>query len=155
MSDGGLCVVGAATDDDGMNERPVAYVTHASSKQPLWVDELSLPSHTFQSRATHCVSSSLALFVLLQSDTQPEQSLSQTLLRVLKVDPATGKVQAQRDIQITGAYSTWIAAGPSRLQWKDDRLIVSGQSKVQASAESQTFTMRMNHDLAPVEENEP
>lgn len=155
MSNGGRCVVGATTDDDGMNERPIAYATPANGKQPSWVDEFSLPSHVFQSRATHCASSDRALFVLLQSDTQSEQSLSQTLLRVVRIDPATGKVQAKRDIQIPGTYSTWVTAGPSHFRWNGNSLIVSGQDKSQASAESPTFTIRMNHDLAPVGENEP
>ncbi|CAM5303940.1 hypothetical protein [Rhodanobacter lindaniclasticus] len=155
MSNGRRCVVGATTDDDGMNERPIAYATPANGKQPSWVDEFSSPSHVFQSRATHCASSGRALFVLLQSDTQSEQSLSQTLLRVVRVDPATGKVQAKRDVQIPGTYSTWVTAGPSHFRWNGNSLIVSGQDKSQASAESPTFTIRMDHDLAPVGENEP
>ncbi|HXD35329.1 MAG TPA: hypothetical protein VN624_01665 [Rhodanobacter sp.] len=154
VGNGGRCVVGATTDDDGMNQRPVVYITDTRSKKTLWVDQLILPPDTFQSRATHCTSSDRALFLLLQSDTQPEQTLSQTLLRVLRLDPATGEVQSERDIRVPGAFSAWVPEGSSRFQWDGNALIVSGHDKPQASTDSQeTFTVRMNHDLAPVKEN--
>lgn len=151
---GKRCVVGATTDDDGMNERAVAYVTNATDKRPSWVDKLNLPPHTYQSRATHCTSSGHALFVLLQSDTQPEHTLAQTLLRVARVDPATGTVQIQRDIQVPGAFSAWVGEGASYFHWKDDTLIVSGNRRPQSSPDQQTtFIMRLDSHLNLVKED--
>ena len=151
---GKRCIAGATTDGDGMNQRAVAYVTDATDKRPRWVDKLNLPPHTYQSRATHCTSSGPALFVLLQSDTQPEQTLSQTLLRVAKLDPATGTVQIQRDIQVPGAFSTWVDEGPSHFQWKGAALTVSGNLRPQSSTDQQTtFTMRLDSHLNPVKED--
>ncbi len=156
LSNGQRCVVGATTDEDGMNQRPVAYVTDAKSEQPVWVDKLSLPPNTFQSRATHCTSSGHSLFVLLQSDTQPEQTLSQTLLRVVKVDLATGTVRMQQETPVSGAFSTWVDVGSSHFQWKDDTLIVSGNQRPQASPDQQTtFTLRMDGDLNAVRKDQP
>lgn len=148
-------MVGAKTDEDGMNQRPVAYVTEGKGAQPRWVDQLALPAHTFQSRATHCAWSDSKLFVLLQSDTQPQQTLSQTLLRVVALDPATGEVQAERDIELPGMFSAWVDEGTSHFRWKDHTLIMSGHDLSQSSPRVQTaFTVRMNSDLAPVEEKQ-
>lgn len=110
IGDRGRCVAGATTDADGMNQKPTVYVTRGVGTQPQWVVQLDLPRYTYQSRATHCTSPGHSLFVLLQSDTQPEQTLSQTLLHIVKVDPATGVSQAQRSIQVAGAASAWIPA---------------------------------------------
>lgn len=155
-ANGGRCTVGAATDDDGMNQRPVAYVTHAESKEPLWIDEFNLPPHAFQSRVTHCTWSDRALFLLLQSDTQLEQSLSQTLLRVVKVDPASGAIQETRDIPEDGAYSAWVPEGPNRFQWNGKALVLSGAKRPHASTDVQdTFVMRVGEDLSPARKDEP
>ena len=156
LANGERCVVGATTDDDHMNERAVVYVAHAASKQPRWVDKLSLPPHTYQSRATHCMSSGQALFVLLQSDTRPEQTLSQTLLRVVRLGPASGAVQVQRDVQVPGSFSAWVDLGPSHFQWKGDVLTVSGNSRPQSSPDQQTtFTMHLDSHLNPVQDEQP
>ena len=155
-SNGERCVVGSHTDRDGMNQRPVAYITNGESKKALWVDQLGLPPNTFQSRATHCAWSGSALFVLLQSDTQPEQSLSQTLLRVIKLDSTTGEVQAKRDIQVPGTSSAWVKEGSSHFQWKNSSLIISGHDLSSSPPRAQaTFTMRMDNNLVPVEESKP
>ena len=76
IGDGKLCIVGAATDEDGMDQKPVAYMAGSQIKQAIWIAPLDLPPNTFQSRATHCNRHGEALFVLLQSDTQPERALS-------------------------------------------------------------------------------
>ena len=156
MGTGQCCVVGATTDDDGMNERAVAYVIGATDKQLTWLDKLKLPPHTYQSRATHCTSWGHALFVLLQSDTQPEQTLSQTLLSVARLDPATGTVQIQRDIQVPGAFSAWVNEGRSHFQWTGDVLVVSGNRRPHSSSDQHTtFAMRLDSHLKPVEGEQP
>lgn len=139
-----------------MNERAVVYVTDAKSKQPEWVDKFDLPPHTYQSRATHCTRAVGALFVLQQSDTQPEQALSQTLLRVVKLDPVTGAVQKQRDIQVPGAFSVWVTEGSSHFQWSRNALAVSGNERTQAAPDQDvTFTLHMNADLEPISGHRP
>jgi hypothetical protein len=148
---GGHCVVGSKTDKDGMNQRPVAYVTNGESKKAQWVEQLRLPTNTFQSRVTHCVWSGSTLFVLFQSDTQPEQTFSQTLLRVIKLDPITGEVQAKRDIQVAETFSTWVERGSSHFQWKNSTLTVSGPDLSRTPPRMQTtFTMRMDEELVPI-----
>jgi hypothetical protein len=156
MDNGEHCVVGDTTDDDGMNAHAVAYVIDATATQPTWVDTLNLPPDTYQSRATHCTSSGRALFVLLQSDTRPEQTLSQTLLRVVRLDPATGAVQVQRDIQVPGAFSAWVELGPGHFQWKGGVLTVSGGRRPESSPDRQTtFKAHRDNDLNPVQDAQP
>ncbi|MGH8082811.1 MAG: hypothetical protein ACREP7_19695 [Lysobacter sp.] len=129
IGDGKQCVAGATRDEDGMNQRPVAYVAQTAGK-PLWTKSLELPSDTYQSRATHCVREGDAVYVLLQSDTQPEQTLSQTLLKVVKLNLADGAVQASGEVPVagaSGAYSAFVEEGAQHLRWSDGALQVSGQ----------------------------
>jgi hypothetical protein len=156
LDNGGRCVVGAIRDDDGMNARAVGYVTGANAAQPPWVDTFDLPPDTYQSRATHCTSSEHALFVLLQSDTQPQQTLSQTLLRVARLDPATGAVQIQRNVHVPDAFSAWVDLGPDHFQWKGDVLTVVGNRRPASSPDEQTtFTLQMDSHLNPVQDEQP
>lgn len=129
IGDGRQCVVGAAVDEDGMNQKPVVYIEQTSGK-PVWTRTLELPKDTYQSRATHCLHQEDALYVLLQSDTQPQQSLSQTLLRVVELDAGNGAVRGGGDVAVPGAqgaYSAVVAEGAQHLRWDDGQLIVAGQ----------------------------
>lgn len=150
IGDNKQCVVGAASDEDGMNQRPVAYLAQASGK-PIWVRALDLPSDTYQSRVTHCLRQGDALYVLLQSDTQPEQSLSQTLLRVVKLGIADGAVQAGGDIAVPGAkgaYSAWVEEGASHLRWDNGGVVVAGQyAALDAPEQRNAFTAALKPDL--------
>lgn len=150
IGDNQRCIAGAATDEDGMNQRPVAYLAHASDK-PIWVRVLDLPSDTYQSRATHCLRQGDALYVLLQSDTQPEQSLSQTLLRVVKLNLADGAVQAGADVVVPGAkgaYSALVDEGAKNLRW-DNGVVVSGHSfQLDAPDQRSDFTVTLKPDLS-------
>lgn len=147
------CVVGAATDEDGLNQKPVVYLAPAegsASASLRWVDVLRLPADTYQSRATHCVGPASSLYVLLQSDTQPEQTLSQTLLAIVKVDVATGAVQAREDIAIPGAHTAWVEKGAAHFRWSDHALLVTGNYRKAADQEKTTpFAVRFNSDLQP------
>jgi hypothetical protein len=129
IGDGKQCVAGATRDEDGMNQRPVAYVAQTSGK-PVWTKSLDLPADTYQSRATHCVREGDAVYVLLQSDTQPEQTLSQTLLKVVKLSLDNGAVQASGDVAVPGAqgaYSAFVEEGAQHLRWDNGALQVTGQ----------------------------
>lgn len=150
IGDNTLCVAGAASDEDGMNQRPVAYLAQASGK-PIWTRTLDLPSDTYQSRATHCLRQGDALYVLLQSDTQPAQSLSQTLLRVVKLGLADGAVQAGADVVVPGAkgaYSALAQEGAGHLRWDNGRIVVSGQYfELDAPDQRRDFTATLTPDL--------
>ena len=150
IGDGKRCIVGVTTDDDGLNQRPVAYVAGSEIKRAIWIAPLDPPPNTFQSRATHCNHHGAALFVLLQSDTQPEQTLSQTLLRVVKLDAATGAVQAQRNVAVPKAHTAWVDEGASHFRWQGDVLTISGNYRRQSDQDDQTpFTVHLTHDLNP------
>lgn len=110
------CVVGAVRDEDGMNAKPFAYVDDVASKRVMWARSIALPAHTVQGRATHCIASGDVLYVLVQSDTQTQQSLSQTVLNVVQLDAATGKAQGTARVDVPGvkvAYSAWVDDGDS------------------------------------------
>jgi hypothetical protein len=143
-----LCHVGAVTGDDGMNQKPVAYAQDAKDKKILWVKQLELPSDTFQSRATHCTGPGASVFVLLQSDTQSEQTLSQTLLRVVKLNADTGAVIAQQNVDVPKAYSAWVDEGAPHFQWLGNALVIAGNYRSSSdNANSTPFTVHLNSDL--------
>lgn len=145
------CVAGAASDEDGMNQRPVVYLAQASGK-PIWVHTLALPADTYQSRATHCLRQGDALYVLLQSDTQPAQTLSQTRLRVVKLDLAAGAMQAGADVVVAdaqGAYSAQVDEGADRLRWENGGVVVSGRYfPLDAPDQRKEFATALKADLS-------
>ena len=151
---GNIRVVGAATDEDGVNQKPVVYAAAGKGELPLWLDQLELPANSFQSRATHCNQSDGALFVLLQADTQPEQTLSQTLLQVVKINPATGEILIRRDVAVTSAYTAWVEEGASHFHWVDGTLLISGNYRTQSDDGPQkSFTVRLNDHLEVASED--
>jgi len=125
------CVVGAVADADGMNQKPFVYVEDTVANRVLWTRPLELPSNTFQGRATHCLHKGGTVYVLLQADTQAAQSLSQTQLRVIELDAATGSVTGNREVPMPGAAeatSAWVDKGEDafRLAGKNG-LAISGE----------------------------
>ena len=147
---GRRCVIGISTDEDGMKQTPVVYATNTSGKRLLWIARPELPADVYQSRATHCTVNGDALYVLLQSDTQASRSLSQTLLRVVKLNASLGTVQLEKDVEVPGSYSAWIDQGATRFVWKRNRLVINGNSRLASDHERlQNFTVRLNSDLEP------
>jgi hypothetical protein len=150
IDDNRVCVAGRTTDADGINQKPVAYVAEQASKRVLWIARLDVPADMYQSRATHCTRHGDSLYILLQSDTQSEQTLSQTLLRVVKLDAASGAMQLQQDVDVPAAYSAWVDEGANRFAWNGDRLVITGHDLLDADhARQTTFTLRLNNDLKP------
>ena len=150
MGDNRVCVAGRTTDADGVNQKPVAYAVEQTSKHIFWIARLDVPADMYQSRATHCARHGDSLYILLQSDTQSEQSLSQTLLRVVKLDAASGTMQLQQDIDVPAAYSIWVDEGANHFAWNGDRLVITGHDLLDADhARQATFTLRLNDDLKP------
>jgi len=145
-----LCHVGAVTGDDGMEQKPVVYAENQKDRKILWVKQLALPPNTFQSRATHCSGSGDAAFVLLQSDTQSEQTLSQTLLRVVKLNADTGALITQQDLNVPKAYTTWVAEGAGQFKWQGNALVIAGNYRTSSDDANQPeFTAHLNGDLKP------
>jgi hypothetical protein len=145
-----LCHVGAVTGDDGMEQKPVVYAENEKDKKILWVKRLQLPPNTFQSRATHCAGSGDAAFVLLQSDTQSEQTLSQTLLRVVKLNADTGALITQQDLNVPKAYTAWVAEGADRFKWQGNALVIAGNYRTSSDDANQPeFTAHLNGYLKP------
>lgn len=150
---GKTCIVGAVTNDDGMDQKPVVYAADALSKHIVWLDQLALPSHSFQSRATHCSSSSDSFFVLLQADTQPEQTLSQTLLQIVKIRANTGEVIARQDVVVPDAHTAWVDEGSANFQLKNGMLRISGNFRAHSNEDaSRSFTLRLNKNLQPIKD---
>ena len=144
------CIVGASTDEDGMYEKPVAYVLGAN-KRKRWVAQLDVPADMYQARATHCARRGNTLFVLVQSDTQSGQSLSQTALYVVQINVATGKVQLQHEVIVPDAYSAWVDKDSLNFLWRANRLVITGNQRPNADRESQTqFSVQLDEALNPV-----
>lgn len=152
IGDGQQCRVGARTDDDGMNEKPVAYL-EKSSNIVIWHASLPLPPHTYQARATHCIGTPTTLYVLVQGDTQPEQSLSQTLLEVVALNRATGAVIATKAVEppnISDAQTTWVEAGDGHFSAQGKDLIVTGKFAPLSNRDDlQDFSLKVPQNLHP------
>jgi len=152
IGDGQQCLVGAWTDDDGMNEKPVAYL-EKSSNIVIWHASLPLPPHTYQARATHCIGTPTTLYVLLQGDTQSEQSLSQTLLEVVALDRATGAVTATKAIEppnISDAHTAWVETGDGHFSAQGKDLIVTGRFAPLSNRDNpQEFSLKVPQNLHP------
>jgi hypothetical protein len=152
IGEGQQCLVGVQTDDDGMNEKPVAYL-RKSSTTVIWHASLPLPPHTYQARATHCIGTPTTLYVLVQGDTQPEQSLSQTLLEVVALNRATGAVTATKAIEppsISDAHTAWVEAGDGHFSAQGKDLIVTGKFASLSNRDNpQDFSLKVPQNLHP------
>lgn len=152
IGEGQQCLVGVQTDDDGMNEKPVIYL-QKSSTTVIWHASLPLPPHAYQARATHCAGTPTTLYVLVQGDTQPEQSLSQTLLEVVALNRATGTVTASKAIEppnVTGAHTTWIEPGDEHFSAQGKDLIITGKYALLSDRDNpQDFSLKVPQNLHP------
>ncbi|GGA38529.1 hypothetical protein [Dyella nitratireducens] len=140
IDNGQKCLVGAKSDQDGLNERPVVYLADATGGF-TWHASLKIPADTYQGRATHCVASPAALFVLVQVDTQSEQSLSQTLLKVVKLDRKTGAVLATKDVAVPGvsaAYSASVDEGGDNFKAENGSLVIKGSYELMSDRDNNT-----------------
>lgn len=129
LAGGQACVAGAATDEDGLRQRAVVALEQGASRTVSWARNLEGLEALYQSRATHCVLGDDALFVLLQSDTDPSPSISQTLLHVAKLD-LQGNVLGVSAVNLPEAagqaYSAYVDDVPADFSWRDGGLVVKG-----------------------------
>jgi hypothetical protein len=127
--EGGECIAGNATKE-GLDGRAFVYVKDVRTQQPRWVTAIPLPSDWYQNRATHCFAMGGSLFVLVQSDTSQRSSISQTLLNVVELSPATGKILANQDADVPGVdagYSSWVDKGNEGFHEDKGQIKISGQ----------------------------
>lgn len=147
---GKIFIVGAVTNDNGMNQRPAVYAADAQDKHIVWFDELAVAAHSFQSRATHCSFSSDSFFVLLQGDTQANQTRSQTQLQVVKISARTGEVLARQSVVVPDAYTAWVDEGSANFHLENGMLSISGNFRATSNEDSpKPFTIRLTRDLQP------
>lgn len=144
------CMVGARTDNDGMNEKPIVYVDE-HARGILWHITLPLPANTFQARATHCVGTPSTLYVLVQGDTQPELALSQTMLEVVALKRTTGSVVASKAIDVpnvSSAHTTWVEEGKMHFLAEGGRLILAGKYALLSDRDHPIeFSLKISQDL--------
>lgn len=127
VGDAQTCVVGAATDADGMHERPVAYLF--AGRRVAWHRRLAIPADDYQGRATHCTASPATVYVLVQVDTEAAQSISQTLLQVVAIDRRSGVVRTARSAEVPGvaaAYTAWVDEGAGNFRLGPGGLVITG-----------------------------
>ena len=142
MGDAGICVAGKVTDEDGMFSRPYAYVEGATGGNLRWAKFLDMPADFYEGRATHCVRKGDSLYVLLQLDTHAARSLSQTLLRIVKVRMNDGAFEGEAHVIVPNAghtHTSWV--------WDDDgfkvvndTLSVTGKYRYLDSEDHFTFS---------------
>ena len=139
LGDSQTCVVGAATDADGMNERPVVYLF--DEHRIAWHLRLAIPKDDYQGRATHCTATRATEYVHVHVDTASEQSTSQTLLRVVAINRKRGIVQSTRDAEVPGvsaAYTAWVEDGGGNFRLEGDKLIVRGKYDLMSDRDNPT-----------------
>ncbi len=128
LADGRWCVAGASLSGDLQLQTPRVYEIAADAKRIVWERSIDIPAGHHQARATHCVDGGDRVFVLVQSDTQASAALSQTFLRAVGLDAASGEMRSQQMLKpdTAGAsYSAWVG-DDGRFAVVDGRLTVHG-----------------------------
>jgi hypothetical protein len=154
-SDGQQCRVGARTDEDGLAERPVVYLAKPDGGF-AWHVQLRIPKNTYQGRATHCIASANAIYVLVQIDTDSEQSSNQTLLQAVELNRKSGAVIASRDVDlpnISAAYTSWVEEGNGHFMWDGNNLVIRGKYQLMSDRDDSSgkdpsdFELKLTVDL--------
>jgi hypothetical protein len=154
-SDGQECRVGARADEDGLAERPVVYLVKPDGGF-AWHVQLHIPKDAYQGRATHCVASANAIYVLVQIDTDSQQSSNQTLLQAVELDRKSGAVIASKDVDlpnISAAYTSWVEEGNEHFMWDGSKLVIKGKYQLMSDRDDPSgkdpfdFTLKLAGDL--------
>lgn len=139
------CVVGAVSDGDGMNQRPRVRVSDGDVE--LWVKDIGISSEYYGGRATHCLRRGGSLYVLVQIDTQSQQSLSQTLLEVVRLNYLNGGSEGSKELGISeasGAYTSWVPKGMDNFYSTGDAIVISGKYRLLDAEEIRAFSMTVD-----------
>jgi hypothetical protein len=153
VGNGATCHAGAVLDQDGMNQKPFVYVDDPHRK-PRWATSIALPNEAYQARITHCTKVGNALYALMQADTQPQQTLSQTLLYAVKLNALTGTVIGSTYIavpDVNDAYSSWVDKGQENFRATASTLIVLGHYARLAKPDEHT-PFELDLALTPIKE---
>jgi len=124
------CVVGNATDADGMNARAWVTVEDAKSHRVRWATAVPLDKNWYQNQATHCLSDGNRVLAVVQSDTMSEAATAQTFVEVATLDVATGHLESLDPVKIPGfhgAASMRVDNGEENFRLIDGKPVVKGQ----------------------------
>lgn len=141
----GECVAGARVDDLGHQQAVVSGPD--TSGRGRWSALIDLDADFSGNRATHCACDASACFVAVATDTQPPQSLSQTLLSVVRIDRRTGKVVGSRNIQqlpgVTGLHSVWLTRGAKNFTFGTRVIEMQGQWRSRSDDSAKEFRLAL------------
>jgi hypothetical protein len=157
IGDGQQCLVGAKSDKDGLNERPVVYLS-----KPVgvfaWHVQLPILEGSYQGRATHCVESDNDLYVLVQIDTYSQKSLNQGLLQVVELNKKNGIVRVSKYIDVPNVsvdYTSWVELGDNNFKLEGSKLVIRGLYELMSERDHPTgkgptpFTVEVPASLRP------
>lgn len=138
------CVVGNATDADGMNAKAWVAVEDAKTHKIRWATNVPLEKGWYQNQATHCLANGKQVQALIQSDTASEASTAQTFVDVASFDAATGKLLSVEPVTAPGVHgrvSLTVDKGESNFRLNDGHPVVRGTwSMLPDRAEETPFT---------------
>jgi|GEM_PF-6135934 len=124
------CIVGNATDGDGMNARAWVTVEDAKNHNLRWATPIPLEKNWYQNQATHCLSDGNRVLAVIQSDTMSEAATSQTFVEVATLNAATGRIESLDPVKIPGfhgAASMRVDEGVENFQLVGGKPVVKGQ----------------------------
>lgn len=143
--DGGQCIVGAYQDDLGRQSAAVFAVS--SDGRRRWEAKIPRDPDFHQNRATHCACTSDACYVAVATDTQPSQSLSQTLLSIVRISLPTGKLGKTHSVdRIPGgqnAATMWIEDRPDAFAIRGERIELRGLWRAQPEDDARPFHVEL------------
>jgi hypothetical protein len=141
---GGICIVGARLDDLGQQQAVVT--AQRSDGSRLWTTDLPKEPAFYENRATHCTCGGSACYVAVATDTQAAQTLSQTLLSIVKVDVVTGAILGERSIHrvpgVANARSIWMDSSDV-IVIKDAGLDLHGRWRTSSEDPAQAFQAKI------------
>lgn len=133
VAGGGICVVGSLLSEDG-DARAWVHMLDAGRGALRWSTPIALQGDYFQNRATHCLCRDDLCRVLVATDTQSSQSLSQTLLSITTLSLVDGRFVSSTPItSVPGApgnASVWVEPGEANFAWNGDSLMIRGRYRV-------------------------
>lgn len=129
LGNGLTCVVGNATDADGMNARAWVTVEDKVTHKVRWATPVPLAKGWYQNQATHCLKNGNQVQALIQSDTASEVSTAQTFVDVATFDDVTGHLQSVAPVTAPGVHgkvSLSVDKDSSNFRLKDGQPVVTG-----------------------------
>jgi hypothetical protein len=124
------CVVGNATDADGMNSRAWVTVEDMKTHKVRWATPVPLDKNWYQNQATHCLSDGKRVLAVIQSDTMSEAATAQTFVEVATLDVGSGHLESLDPVKIPGfhgAASMRVDDGEDNFRLIDGKPVVKGQ----------------------------